>query len=354
MDSVEVSKAHSPSVNVAEVNPASNHMHESFLQRWAQKLGRKPQSADNRAVQVFVGAFGKHPAWDDHVPDLGLAHPILVDFKRAMYEGITGNVDNGQWDKIQQAKKSIPFGHSLLYRFSGGAILGRMWHSQDGKGRQAYPMVAALLWLGGPSDEAFREILVHLPRVQMQCEQAKTVVEVKQAMESLQGFAAERAGRPPPVAPTTIHQSNTISRLIDNAQLGPQHQGLLRALYHLERELSIKLSPSDKPLKANTDSGHAASLRVPPCAKSPTQASRIWIKFLDSHLGLPGPLIAMAPDHGRWIDLIVGQLGIAELYCLRASIEAVPFTSEIPYSLDPEFIERGERLLSHCKAARPF
>src|SRR4051794_40311045 len=131
-------------------------MPETFLQRWVQKLSNRGQTADTGPTQVFAGAFGKHPAWNDHVPDLGLHHPALVDFKRVLYEGITGNVDNGQWDKLQQASKIVSFGHSLLYRFAGGTILGRLWYSKDGKGRDAYPMITVLLCTGAVTEDALR------------------------------------------------------------------------------------------------------------------------------------------------------------------------------------------------------
>jgi hypothetical protein len=328
-------------------------MSETFLQRWVQKLSNKAQSFDTRPVQVFAGAFGKHPAWNDHVPDLGLQHPTLVDFKRAIYEGITGNVDNGQWDKLQQSKKLAPFGHTLLHRFSGGAVLGRLWYSQDGKGRDAYPMVIVLLWLGATSDEAFKEILVFLPKVQMSCQEATSHEQVMNALNTLQSFAAEQTTKQPSAAPKSITQMNSIPRLIDNPQLGPDHQGMFRILYHIERELLINLSPADIPLKAKLDPNHIAAVRVPLCAKTPTHAARNWIKFLNAGMGLPGPLLALAPDHGGWLDLVIGQPGTPQLYCLRAATETIPFTTEIPYTLEPEFVDRARLVMAKCKLAIP-
>ena len=42
---------------------------------------------------VRVAAFGKHPAWNDHVEDIGLESEPLVDLRRNLYvEGIGGGV----------------------------------------------------------------------------------------------------------------------------------------------------------------------------------------------------------------------------------------------------------------------
>ena len=46
--------------------------YKKFLLEDVRKLGT------SSARQIFLGAFGKHPGWDDHVEDLGLETESLI------------------------------------------------------------------------------------------------------------------------------------------------------------------------------------------------------------------------------------------------------------------------------------
>jgi len=57
-----------------------------------------PKGQDDPSEKVFVAAFGKHPAWDDHIDDIGLDMDTLIAAKRILYvQGIGGNIDSGSW-----------------------------------------------------------------------------------------------------------------------------------------------------------------------------------------------------------------------------------------------------------------
>src|SRR3954468_5105684 len=114
-------------------------MSESFFSR----LFRSRSSSSNGAsAPPLVGGFGKHPAWDDHIPDtIGPSVPRLLELKQSFYvQGIGGNVDNGAWDRLDPSMR-IEFAHELLWTCGDEVIAGRLWHSSDGKGRERYPMI---------------------------------------------------------------------------------------------------------------------------------------------------------------------------------------------------------------------
>src|SRR5262245_42074127 len=114
--------------------------------------------------EVFVGAYGKHPGWNDHIDDMGLETDLLVTVKRVLYlEGIGAAVDSGQWDKLADDQRAEGFDHVLVGRGGGDVVLCRLWSSSDGKGRTKYPMVLTAHCRGTGVKWALHEVL---PRIE--------------------------------------------------------------------------------------------------------------------------------------------------------------------------------------------
>lgn len=302
-------------------------MADSFLQRLAQKLGvgtPAPLAGPNLAVTVF----GKHPAWNDHIPELGPEPPRLVQFKQGLYEGITGNIDNGQWNELEKNGQLQPWGHNFLLTGGGDPVAARCWYSKDGLGRDRYPMIAAALCGGMPAGWIAREAFAVLQSLQKQCEAAKTMDSVRSASQAaalqLRGRAAAPVGA----------QRDATALLASRSEFDPRRTGLLRVIYHLEREYpqSQKQSPFRR------SDARTVSLRVPPCDSSPPLAAELWSSFLSLRLSEAVPLLCIAPDDAQWVDAIVGPTDVTQLFCLRAPLAIIPFTSEIPYTLDPQFV----------------
>ena len=98
-----------------------------------------------KTPEIFLGAFGKHPGWDDHLDALGLDTEALILAKQHFYvQGIGGVIDSGVWDNAVQGGVIPEFKH--LFAWSSGAdlLVGRLWASADGKGRARYPMIACV------------------------------------------------------------------------------------------------------------------------------------------------------------------------------------------------------------------
>ena len=77
--------------------------------------------------QVALAAFGKHPGWDDHVEDLGLETESLNIAKTVLYiNGIGGQIDSGEWDKLDAAQQLPAFNHLFLWLRGSQFLIGRM------------------------------------------------------------------------------------------------------------------------------------------------------------------------------------------------------------------------------------
>jgi hypothetical protein len=307
-------------------------MADSFLQRLAQRLGvGKPAAPAGPDLAVIV--FGKHPAWNDHIPELGPEPPRLVQFKQGLYEGITGNIDNGQWNELEKSGQLQPWGHSFLLTGGGEPVAARCWYSKDGLGRDRYPMIAAALCGGMPPGWIAREAFAVLQSLQKQCEAATTVDAVRTASQSAAAQLRSRAAAP------IDAQRDATALLAARSEFDPRRTGLLRIIYHLEREYPQEQKSS----QSRRNEARPVSLRVPPCEDSPPRAAELWSSFFGLRLSDSVPVLCIAPDDAQWLDAIVGPTDVAQLFCLRAPLAVIPFTSEVPYSLDPQFVGETER-----------
>jgi len=152
-------------------------MSESF-KKFLMEDGRRLNPGNGR--QVFLGAFGKHPGWDDHVEDLGLESESLIFAKKLIYvEGIGGQIDAGAWEKLDPAQQLPSFKHVFVWHRSGQFLIGRMWSSSDGKGRTRYPMVICAHCVGVPLSWALDQVLPRLESMERACLQTRDAADVR-------------------------------------------------------------------------------------------------------------------------------------------------------------------------------
>ena len=144
-------------------------------------------------TEVYLGAFGKHVGWNDHIDDPGLETQRLVDFKTLVYiEGIAPNIEAGKWDKLEPDARIEGFAHVLLMRSRGDLLIARIWSSRDGKGRDKYPMCVAAQLHGASLEWALATVLPELESVQQRCEQATTAEQVISILDSARGTLRAR------------------------------------------------------------------------------------------------------------------------------------------------------------------
>ncbi|MEM1185696.1 MAG: SUMF1/EgtB/PvdO family nonheme iron enzyme [Planctomycetota bacterium] len=300
--------------------------------------------------RLWLAAFGKHPGWNDHVDDLGVETDRLVAVKRAIYtEGIAGVIDSGGWEKLEGDQRSDGFDHSFVWRHHEGFVVGRMWSSSDGKGRQKYPMILVAQVDGAPLRFVTERVFPRVKQLEDECraaESAATVISLVDAARAELRQAAERAGRvlsdalPPPAA---------VSQLSEREALGPGREGLERVMYQLERDFASYRRPSrgESGTRSKTMDTRPQQLRVPRVAGSIGEEWSLWLRLLVSELDPLSPVLCLTNESRSWTDIVVGEPGSAQFHCLQASESAWPLTTSIPYTIDDAFRQRvSERIES--------
>lgn len=317
----------------------------SFLRNLFNKLS-PPRGPAPR--ELFLAAFGKHPGWDDHV-EIGLETERLTVVKRTLYsDGIGGNIESGAWDKLKDNQRVPGFDHLFVWKSDGTVVAGRIWSSRDGKGRGRYPMIVcaqsgmALPWV-------VKTVLPALEQVQQKCTETTSAPAVGQVLDQARTALRSEAHKAKTMY-TNRPTRRANPKAADRREFNDGDEGgLPLILYHLERELGS----GDLPLGASAEKVSAqrtAHLRVPAIASFPARGAVPWINFLSNFVTDDTPILALCPNDGTWVDLIVGEPGPPQLFCLLASPAAIPLTTEIPYQLDESFLSRARNFV---KTRRP-
>jgi hypothetical protein len=314
----------------------------SILRRIVQRFNARGQ--EDASKRVFVAAFGKHPGWDDHIDDIGLETDVLVAVKRTLYvQGIGSNIDSGNWEKLQEDQRLEGFKHLFAWCMGDNTVIGRMWSSRDGKGRTSYPMIVCVQCYQLPPGWVFDNILPSLEGIEKDCTATNSPQDVKRTLENAQAEFRRLVEQSHPAADSSAVSINALVKLAECPEMGADHEGLLRILYHLERE--ITRYPPD----ASRVGLRPTLLRVPISASEMLQNTLLWFDFLLERFAKDMPVLVFIPLGNSWIDIILGEPTETQLYCLRASLRMIPLTSTIPYSMGQEFIARANRLIDESK-----
>ena len=314
----------------------------SILKRIVEHFNTKGQEAASE--KIFVAAFGKHPGWDDHIDDIGLETDILVALKRILYvQGIGGNIDSGNWEKLQEDQRLEGFRHLFVWCMGDNMVVGRMWSSRDGKGRTSYPMVVCVQCRQLLPEWVFENILPSLEKVEESCTATTSQSDVKGTLENAQMEFRRLVQQSHPVAVSSAVSIDALAKLAECPEMGTDHEGLLRILYHIERE--ITRYPPD----ATRVGVRPTLLRVPISASAMLQNTLLWFDFLLNKFIKDMPVLVLMPLGNPWIDIIIGEPTESQLYCLRASLRMIPLTSTIPYNMSSEFIARSNQLIEESR-----
>lgn len=288
--------------------------------------------------ELRLAAFGKHPGWFDHMDELGLDTERLVGFRRVLYtEGINANVDSGAWQAKDGREPAIPFGHTFVWDLGDDGFVGRLHASTDGRGRSLYPVVIVVDGSSIPVRWTLDQLLPGMKSTEQQIVETTSAEEVRAAVR-LAGQRVSQRSIDSPLPGSLGSWPNTAPLIADHPDLGPAREGYYRIVYQIERELSAFRS------EAAVGGNRAQHLRVPRCADSPETALRQWLAFLRQFLHSEAPIFAAAPDEYPWVDLIVGPPTSAQFFCLRATLEQLPLSSTIPYTIDQPIREQADRL----------
>jgi hypothetical protein len=264
---------------------------------------------DRLSGTIHIAGFGKHPAWDDHIDDIGLATETLVLTKQFLYsEGIATQLASGAWDQIEKLGHAIEFDHRFVWSRAEQAVVGAIWASADRKGRTRFPMViCAQAGLDGLRSIGL--LLAPIEQLAILCKETKTQESIR---DSFTQTSQELNGA---LFPTSA--DNLFSETSD-----PEDNSVLTALITLSAGLrSRRTRVSGDPGK--TGRSH---FRLPTISSQVKENLSFWSGYLARHSNSSLPSIIIAANGRRWIDLIVGEPVPGDFFCLRADESALPAT----------------------------
>jgi hypothetical protein len=300
-----------------------------------------PKGQGKPSERIVVAAFGKHPGWDDHIDDIGFETDVFVTVKRILYiQGIGGNIDSGSWDKLKEDQLIEEFKHVFFWYLNGNLVVGRMWSSQDGKGRKSYPFVVCAQCRKLPIKWIFENVLPRLEKIEATCTSTTSANDVRMAIQSVERELRQLAQHCETSPSPVIAYPDAIARIARHPEMGPNQEGLFRVLYHIEREVGRHRTNS-----ASTMALRSTSLRIPKSQDTMLESILLWNSFLFNMLGKNTPMLILIPQRNNWTDIIIGEPTELQLYCLRASLKVIPLTSSIPYNMGPEFIDQANKLI---------
>lgn len=313
----------------------------------------------DKPLSLNLGAFGKHPGWDDHIDDLGLETDRLVEVRRRLYaEGISSNVDSGAWDKLEDGARLPVFEHLILWLTPDEVCLGRLWSSRDAKGRTQYPMALVAEGVGVDPAWLVRTAGPRLERARSLCAEEVEQDKVRASIDQLrEDMRSELAAAGDQAVDHWEPDPYLLAAIADRSELATDGQtalGLRRLLYEVEKEMDEFRRPDSKSWRrSRLMTGRPRHMRVPGWGDAGA-CILAWAAFMRSQLAEEAPLVLIAPVRlgGRslgWVDVVVGEPGPQEWFCLRAGVRALALHTEIPYTLEPDFVERCRALVEGWK-----
>jgi hypothetical protein len=298
---------------------------------------------------LALGAFGKHPGWDDHIEDLGLETESLALARKVLYvEGVGGQIDKGAWEKLPPAQRLEDFDHTFVWHRSGQFLIGRMWSSSDGKGRTRYPMVVCAHYSGATLNWGLERVLPKLVEVEQACRAVETAAEVRaildRAREALRGTLANTGPNAQSVAPA----AEALRAFMRDPAFGPDQQGWQRIIYHIQNRMAA-FAPGK--FDAKDAAAWAQPVRVPAGAGLVDQSLPLWNEFFATRIDRMAPTLFISPARQPWLDVIVGEPSSPDFFCLRAQPVALPMVTDVPYEMDGPFKARARQIMADFERA---
>jgi hypothetical protein len=293
------------------------------------KSGDTARIAKSAAPRLTLGAFGKHPGWDDHILGIGVETETLAQVKQALYVGgIGGQIDSGAWEKLEPEKRLIGYDHTFLWLRLGHVILGRLWSSTDGKGRAKYPMVLCIDGEAVAPGFMLTHLLPGLERLREACKATTSADQVtKDCRAAQEQLRAILSSADPRLAEAAL-PVEARRRFLERPELGPDRLGFLRALHELGTGPSVR----------------SRHLRLPLASDSRAESLALWGAFFRCAVSDTSPLVLISRAGVNWIDVIIGEPTSDDFFCLQASNKAMPLATEIPYELAPDSKQRMQGL----------
>jgi hypothetical protein len=316
------------------------------MSRFLKKFLREKEGMFSRKTKpaVYLGAYGKHPGWDDHIDDIGLETESLLLAKQVLYvDGIGGQIDAGVWDKLRDNERLPEFKHIIVWKRGNAFLLGRMWSSRDGKNRTKYPMIACAHCLNIPLAWALMTILPALEEVERRCKSTNSAEEVRDIIRQTLVGLRQSLGS----APASQDEVKGMA-YVDNLGLADAQEKLFRITYYICTRLARCLPDGTREAKTDATPGQ---IRLPAAGALTRETLAFWTQFLESQFGTDIPLLLALPLQESWLDATSGEPTTREFYSLRAKTEVLAIASDVPYDIDDEFRKTHQGTIQALMAA---
>ena len=301
------------------------------MKDFAKNFLNQDWTAMPNAPRFYLSGFGKHPGWNDHLDDIGLVTPSLINARAMLYDGMAHQIESAAWEKAGPDKVVPGFDHVIHWRRLNESLTGRMRSSRDGKGRTLYPMVTLAHCVGQPFSWQAAEVLPALEETGVKCRATtvsnSVVAILNAAQESL------RARLPTLVPATSDGPEIGVREWAGHFSREPE--ALRRVLHHLQANFAAFAPGNPEWCKNKRPSQvHSRCLRLPlvPGAQ-PAESLNAWMSFLTTQFDPAVPLLGLLRVGRTWLDVIVGEPGLADLFLLRTMPTVTPLVSDIPYQL---------------------
>jgi hypothetical protein len=285
----------------------------------AKLFGGSTASDPARLPAGSVSLFGKHPAWGDHIDNLGDESQFLLEVRSILYsDGLTRQIGTGAWEKLP-AEGRLPFNHFFVWHFGGRMINGLLWSSADSRGRTQYPLVLVAETHRSHDAEFIRHIHQALTRAKQGCVDATEQDAVVRVVQEFRESVARLAARLPADA-TALELS---------AGFEPPAEYLPRVLHELRASCSHLSASRWSP----TVSADGASVIRVPLVTADRFDLLDWLAVVAGQIHPAASLVGFAEESRGIGDLLVGIPTAQNFFCLRAAPATLPFTTDIPFEI---------------------
>ncbi|HYZ73872.1 MAG TPA: hypothetical protein VE641_12380 [Chthoniobacterales bacterium] len=263
---------------------------------------------DRTNSPIQLAGFGKHPAWDDHIDDLGVTTETLVIIRRVLYsEGIGRQVSSGAWNRLEEERQALDFDHRFVWSRKARSVVGGIWSSSDGKGRSHFPMILCLqISLNG-----WRAVHRFLPTL----ENLAALIRTAKHQQTFRETFAEAQRR---LSAESFGDTGAEVQVSD--PLDQRKPAILDGMVTLAQGLKTYIKRgAHRPDKS-------VHFRLPAISTRAKESLEFWAGYLDTRIRFAFPCLTIASAGLGPVDVIAGEPDAEDLFCLRASETSVPMS----------------------------
>jgi hypothetical protein len=263
---------------------------------------------DRLDQSIQLAGFGKHPAWDDHIDDLGLTTETLVIIRRVLYsEGIGSQVSSGAWNQLEEERQALGFDHRFVWSRKAQSVVGGIWSSSDGKGRSHFPMIICLqIRLNG-----WRAVHRFLPAL----EDLAALSRTAKHQQTFRDTFAEAQRR---LSADSFGDIGSEVQASDS--LEQRKQAILDGMVTLAQGLKIYMK------RGARQRDRSMHFRLPAISTRTKESLEFWTGYLETRIRSDFPCLTIASAGLGPVDVIAGEPDANDLFCLRASETSVPMS----------------------------